>query len=414
MIKALSSLTALLLCLKLASPADANQEVKRDYYCNGRLKCEQPVNNGQPDGITKSYYENGILKSEAAFKDGRENGFYKEYNDKGTLLFDARFDNGTVDGVVNTFHENGKLQSKIDYQGCSLNGKGYFENGRSLFEVHFDTASGFNIFTSYFASGMPHIKTQFKDEDRKGAYPVMISSEGTIVFDPAIVKVTGLYKYFYPDGRLAAELLYKKGKKNGLRKEYFSNGQLSSECRYADDKEEGICREHFENGQLKLKANYRQGKKTGEYILYHKPGLLAESASYDNGTRQGITRIYYENGKSQKQTNYLNGLKEGIALEFCEEGRLRFVDTYKHNQIIHRRILGKNENILFEQEYPYRNWTCINCKINGQVGVYNKQNDSLEAIDTYDNGTITQRMIYDAKGKYRKTLNRPIIESAEQ
>jgi antitoxin component YwqK of YwqJK toxin-antitoxin module len=265
---------------------------------------------------------------------------------------------------------------------------------------------------AYYENGMLQSVVTFKNGREQGPMKVF-SDNGTLIVEA--FSDNGTVKTFYPSGKLESIQEHRLGKKERVSRRYYESGRLCSQCIYRKNEREGVCTDYFENGRLREKTLYRHGAIEGAYVRFHQSGVLAETAVYDNGTREGITRTYYESGKPREQTNYLNGLKEGIALKFSDEGRLRFIDTYRHNQIIHRRAVDAKENIAFEQEYPYRVWSCNQyCKIEGIKGVYNQKKDTLEAIDTYDNGTIISRMVYDACGKYRETLKGPIIESSQQ
>jgi len=48
-----------------------SEEVKKEYYPNGKLKSEMRYKNDKLEGVTKGYYESGKLKAEAIFKDDK-------------------------------------------------------------------------------------------------------------------------------------------------------------------------------------------------------------------------------------------------------------------------------------------------------------------------------------------------------
>jgi antitoxin component YwqK of YwqJK toxin-antitoxin module len=62
---------ALLVLLIVFLSGCSSEEVKKEYYPNGKLKTEMRYKNGKLDGMTKGYYDSGKLKAEAVFKDDK-------------------------------------------------------------------------------------------------------------------------------------------------------------------------------------------------------------------------------------------------------------------------------------------------------------------------------------------------------
>ena len=61
----------LILLLLIVFLSGCSEEVKQEYYPNGKLKSEMRYKNGKMEGMTKGYYDNGKLKAEAIFKDDK-------------------------------------------------------------------------------------------------------------------------------------------------------------------------------------------------------------------------------------------------------------------------------------------------------------------------------------------------------
>jgi antitoxin component YwqK of YwqJK toxin-antitoxin module len=51
------------------------------------------------------------------------------------------------------------------------------------------------------------------------------------------------------------------GKENGIYKSYYDNGQLEAEVNYIDGLRQGIYKLYHSNGQLWNEVNYIDGKK---------------------------------------------------------------------------------------------------------------------------------------------------------
>ena len=61
----------LILLLLIVFLSGCSEEVKQEYYPNGKLKSEMRYKNGKLEGMTKGYYDSGKLKAEAIFKDDK-------------------------------------------------------------------------------------------------------------------------------------------------------------------------------------------------------------------------------------------------------------------------------------------------------------------------------------------------------
>jgi hypothetical protein len=61
---------------------------------------------------------------------------------------------------------------------------------------------------------------------------------------------TGFAVEFYPDGRLASEVMHVDGMKHGLSRSWYDSGQLMDEETYWLDGLHGYCREWAEQGRL--------------------------------------------------------------------------------------------------------------------------------------------------------------------
>ncbi len=60
-----------ILLLLVVFVSGCSEEVKKEYYPNGKLKTEMRYKSGKLEGTTKGYYASGKLKAEAVFKDDK-------------------------------------------------------------------------------------------------------------------------------------------------------------------------------------------------------------------------------------------------------------------------------------------------------------------------------------------------------
>lgn len=90
-------------------------------------------------------------------------------------------------------------------------------------------------------------------------------------------KLEGLRSVFYPNGKIAEEMMYKNNLKNGSYKRYTESGIIIEESNYKNDQFDGIAifRDPDE-GTIVSKGKFTNGKKTGIWQFYEKGKLAKE------------------------------------------------------------------------------------------------------------------------------------------
>ncbi len=91
---------------------------------------------------------------------------------------------------------------------------------------------------------------------------------------------------------------------NGIVKYYYPNGKLRAEISYTDNVLDGLSIWYFLNGNKSKEINYSEGKINGTMKYYYSSGLLKAEYSVTNGVRDGLTKIYYHNGGLKEVLNY--------------------------------------------------------------------------------------------------------------
>ena len=69
---------------------------------------------------------------------------------------------------------------------------------------------------------------------------------------------------------LREERFYLNGKKHGIFKVYFPSGKVQSESSYKKDKLDGLSNTYFKNGRLKTKEYYIENSEQGTFKKYNK------------------------------------------------------------------------------------------------------------------------------------------------
>ena len=105
----------------------------------------------------------------------------------------------------------------------------------------------------------------------------------------------GEFKSYYPNGKLANSIVYKKGRKDGKDIFYYQSGKVKRESVYADNKLIGISREYRENGEVYIEREYVDDKMVSRV---YSNGLVA-GEEFDlvvDGKNMSVSRMYDANG----------------------------------------------------------------------------------------------------------------------
>jgi antitoxin component YwqK of YwqJK toxin-antitoxin module len=290
------------------------------YYPNGQISSEGNMLNGKPDGLWKAYYVNGNLKSIGLRR------------------------NALLDSVWTFYYENGFIKEKINY----LNGKksGYYYK--------------FNFFKNKNDSIVSYLESRELYIDNKK---------------------NGISEYYYLNGQLHLSVNYKDGKKHGLAKEYNEQGILISIIeyrygteidreninRYRDSLKVGVWKEFYPNGKIKSEMNYKDGVLNGMVRFYDLSGELLHAYRYENGVLKdtsltiekqiNIVEEYYDKRDStgnlikKSSGGFVNGVPVGVHRTYDSLGRVNSSRLYDSNG----NLIGKG--IVTEEGDKTGNWT---------------------------------------------------------
>ncbi len=121
---------------------------------------------------------------------------------------------------------------------------------------------------------------------------------------------TGVWKGYYPTGKIKHEITYVNGKPNGYARFYYENGNVS---------EEGI---------------WKENKWVGDYKYYHPNGNVAYEWKYsETGKRTGVQKYYHENGKLMIEGEWKEGKENGTIKEYDVNGKLIAEKTFNDGQL---------------------------------------------------------------------------------
>lgn len=90
-------------------------------------------------------------------------------------------------------------------------------------------------------------------------------------------KLEGLRSVFYPNGKIAEEMVYKNNLKNGVYKRYTEAGIIIEESNYKNNEFDGLATfKDPDSGILVSTGKFRNGKKVGIWQFFDKGKLAKE------------------------------------------------------------------------------------------------------------------------------------------
>jgi antitoxin component YwqK of YwqJK toxin-antitoxin module len=183
----------------------------------------------------------------------------------------------------------------------------------------------------------------------------------------------GLTKYFYPDGKLKAEVPFVKGLEHGFGREYSPAGEIVTLIEYKrgfvidrmkinrrdkSNLKQGKWFTFYPNGNIHEEGNYRDDKKDGYFKSYAENGDLVSVTKYIDDVKQEeaaeVTKLdvyneYYPDGKIKTASTYRNGILEGVYREYNPDGQVVKSIIYKNGVI-------NGEGIVLEDGSKEGHW----------------------------------------------------------
>jgi antitoxin component YwqK of YwqJK toxin-antitoxin module len=142
---------------------------------------------------------------------------------------------------------------------------------------------------------------------------------------------TGYWTIIADDGsHTKEEGNYKEGRKDGLWKAYYPDGKLKHEITYTEGIAKGPARFYYKDGSLWEEGNWQEHCWVGDYRLYHPTGNAAYQFHYNShGKRVGEQRYFYPDGTLKYKGVWDNGAITGQLEVYDDKGQLAQVRNYK-------------------------------------------------------------------------------------
>lgn len=205
--------------------------------------------------------------------------------------------NRAYDTVYSTYKDGSPklVFTVIDGKGgevTRLGEKMYYENGKLMYDKHFDGNKPCGIWKFYYENGQLHAEGCFDKNDSIGSDWKLFKDNGedfyTEQYDSMVVLAVTA------DHRPLSVSYFKDNTE--MRFQFNENYTINTRGLVKNGLKEGRWEFFYANGQKMLEANYSKGIENGAYNSYRDNGIPYFRGFYINGQRANIWEFYDEAG----------------------------------------------------------------------------------------------------------------------
>lgn len=200
-------------------------------------------------------------------------------------------------------------------------------------------------------------------------------------------KKHGVFKTFFPNGKVLELATYKNDILDGPYKQYFDNGTLRMEYSFVNGLRDGKAKFYFPSGQLNIEGAYVKDFKEGTWNYYGETGSMDVQAVYKKSNMlkskrfNGIEEELYPSRIPKSRVTYKGGAKNGVFTEYYDEGQIK-----QEAQPAKDGYPQETKEVVEGQKVK-RKGAYTNDKLEGTVTYY-KLDGTIEKEETYKNGEL--------------------------
>jgi len=129
--KPLTFLLSLTFLFLFSGSVFGQEEVKKEYWDNGKLKSEIHYKNGEKDGLETNWDYRGEKDYETHWKNGEKDGLYTKFL-YGSKWIEIHYKNGKEDGLETEWYESGAKKNEAHFKNGKEDGleTRWYINGR--------------------------------------------------------------------------------------------------------------------------------------------------------------------------------------------------------------------------------------------------------------------------------------------
>lgn len=206
------------------------------------------------------------------------------------------------------------IQAQKDYNKLDEKGnkhglwKGVFEDTKNpKYEGTFEHGKEVGVFTFFDNTKTKTVVAtrEFNPKDNS-AYTIFYDQLKNKVSEGKVLNklYEGQWKYYHKASKsIMATENYSKGKLEGLRSVFYPNGKIAEEIIYKNDLKNGFYKRYTESGIIIEESNYKNNQFEGLAIFRDADdGTIVSKGKFVNGKKAGIWQ-FFEKGKLVKEMN---------------------------------------------------------------------------------------------------------------
>ncbi len=178
--------------------------------------------------------------------------------------------------------------------------------------MEMDTAG---IFRNLF---MEFVYDNFSEKYRETRYYQDAGLKVVYSFDADSVR-DGIWKSFYPSGKLFEEGRYLKGVKDGKETAFFESGAKKAITLYNKGNLHGVRKTFYKSGAKFSEVNYRNNVREDWAVSWYETGKPKASYYFSQGKKDSVHTRWFADGKLAVQFRFSNDVENGIAYAWNPE-----------------------------------------------------------------------------------------------
>ena len=290
------------------------------------------------------YWKNGKMSSKGSWLDGTEQGQWTYWDSLGNKIQESQFLRGRLNGK-NIIYKNGVKVQEQTYVLNELHGPytEWDESGKKMTEGFYKRNKQDSTWKYYYPQGMLKREYLYKNDT------VFLINNCYIRGGCMVSNGNGLYQETWPDGSIKAQGNYKNGLKDNEWVTNFEDGKLQSKGYYTKGEKVGNWIEYYNNGQIKERIDrsgckyesfyedgtrkeqgfYRNEQKDSAWTTWNSSGNVIRKNFYRQGALFGVQEVWTEDGAQKLSAiEYKNNLKNGTAYWWMPTGELDMQGTF--------------------------------------------------------------------------------------
>jgi len=254
----------------------ADIEIVNKYNDKGRLIYSGPYKEGVPVGIhreyngdgvvilSKIYNDRGLLVSEGIVDEQENrNGSRKDFSAEGDIIAEGSYNDNRRTGTWKFYSPAGKLEQVGTFSNGRIDGtwRWYYPEGELLREEEYYQGRRDGNYTEFSRNGEIIATGAYADGERNGEWSFK-SGDNTETGVYLLGLRDGLWKAFYPDGKLRFKGTYNQGNPDGRHTLYYDKGRIKEERNYENGLRSKTWKKYNEEGEVILTITYRDDIET--------------------------------------------------------------------------------------------------------------------------------------------------------